>query len=219
MKIASCCRTSFKSSDQKKGQSYFQDRRVELVERSKFQVHSEVKGSGYASYDVYLDWRDADSQSAVTATCSCPRFEDGYICKHLWATLLEIDLQEIVQALPEMGLYVDDVPFDEFLIDQELAPCSKTPKKMVGSSHSHNAIVTTAAPVQTSGSTFSTGKPTKLFDAPYFVGPARAYDVSADGQRFLMIKDSTAIKPTSTPDSIVVVLNWREDLKQRVPVK
>ena len=43
------------------------------------------------------------------------------------------------------------------------------------------------------GSTFTYGTPTKLFDAaPYFFGPApggRTYDVSPDGQRFLMIKE------------------------------
>ena len=46
--------------------------------------------------------------------------------------------------------------------------------------------------------------------------PARCYDVSPDGQRFLMVKDSAAGDPTATPASMVVVLNWFEELKQRV---
>lgn len=62
---------------------------------------------------------------------------------------------------------------------------------------------------------------TKLFETRYFSAiNARSYDVSSDGQRFLMIKDMTAVDQTSTatPASIVVVLNWFEELKARLPV-
>jgi serine/threonine-protein kinase len=77
-----------------------------------------------------------------------------------------------------------------------------------------NAV--TAVPIYTTP-TFSAGTPTKLIDGRYVVGaPGRTYDVSADGQRFLMIKDSTSGSPTSTPASMVVVLNWTEELKTRV---
>jgi hypothetical protein len=34
-----------------------------------------------------------------------------------------------------------------------------------------------------------------------------------------MIKDTLARDQSSAPDSITVVLNWLEELKQRVPVK
>ena len=47
----------------------------------------------------------------------------------------------------------------------------------------------------------------------------RTYDVSLDGQWFLTIKDNLARDQTSAPASIIVVLNWTEELKQRVPVK
>ena len=75
-------------------------------------------------------------------------------------------------------------------------------------------------PVQTSGSTFSSGHPAKVFDGKYSEPfPARHYDVSADGQRFLMLRDSAAGDPNVTPASMVVVLNWFEELKARVPTK
>jgi serine/threonine protein kinase len=45
----------------------------------------------------------------------------------------------------------------------------------------------------------------------------RTYDVSPDGQRFLMIKDSAAAEQPSTPTSLVVVLKWFEELKRRLP--
>ena len=85
----------------------------------------------------------------------------------------------------------------------------------------------TAVPVQTAGSIFKAGNPTRLLSTKYFAGASsrglalRGYDVSADAQRFLMIKDSASSEQPSnaTPASMVVVLNWLEELKQRVPVK
>ena len=46
-------------------------------------------------------------------------------------------------------------------------------------------------------------------------GSDRTYDVTRDGQRFLMIKMET--EPTATARSIVVVINWFEELKRAVP--
>ena len=74
-----------------------------------------------------------------------------------------------------------------------------------------------AVPVRTSGPTFVAGNPTTVFDTKYVEpNPARHYDVSPDGQRFLMLKDSGG-NPNETPASMVVVLNWFDDLQRRVP--
>ena len=68
--------------------------------------------------------------------------------------------------------------------------------------------------------TFNLGPPTKLFDGRYFSGiTGRTYDVSRDGQRFLMVKAPTAGDPSANPGSIVIALNWTEELKARVPAK
>ena len=78
-----------------------------------------------------------------------------------------------------------------------------------------NAV--TAVSVHTTP-TFVAGTPAKLFNGPYFSDPrTRSYDVSPDGQRFLMIKDAATGGQASTPASIVVVVNWVEELKARVP--
>jgi eukaryotic-like serine/threonine-protein kinase len=65
---------------------------------------------------------------------------------------------------------------------------------------------------------FSVGKPSVLFQKPYLPTTATTpfYDVSADGQRFLMIKRD---EPTgsSSLTQIVVVQNWTEELKRLVP--
>ena len=64
---------------------------------------------------------------------------------------------------------------------------------------------------------FSVGKPKVLFEGPYQPTPATFsnYDVSPDGQRFLMLKASEQAQ--AAPTQINVVLNWFEELKRRVP--
>jgi hypothetical protein len=72
----------------------------------------------------------------------------------------------------------------------------------------------------TRGSTWAATTPTKLFEGDYGAAAfhsGRTYDVSPDGRRFLMIKNGGANDPNATPASMVVVLNWFEELKQRVP--
>jgi len=45
---------------------------------------------------------------------------------------------------------------------------------------------------------------------------ARTYDVSPDGQRFLMIRDG-ATDANGPPPSLIVVEHWFEELKRVVP--
>ena len=63
----------------------------------------------------------------------------------------------------------------------------------------------------------SAGKPHMLFKGPYYPSPATAtnYSVAPDGQRFLMLKSLDTAESTT---QINVVLNWFEELKQRVPL-
>ncbi len=64
---------------------------------------------------------------------------------------------------------------------------------------------------------FSAGKSKLLFEGLYQLSAtpaARNYDVSPDGQRFLMLK---ADEQERSASQINVVLNWFEELKRRVP--
>ena len=75
-----------------------------------------------------------------------------------------------------------------------------------------------AIDVSTDGE-FSAGKPRQVFERSYVLaagGYARAqYDVSPDGQRFLMLK---AVEQKPAPATqIHVVLNWSDELKRRLP--
>ena len=76
----------------------------------------------------------------------------------------------------------------------------------------------TAVPVQTSGPALVHGSPRRVLDTAYArrLGNSRPYDVSPDGQRFLMIKeDLVAAKPAG----LMVVLNWHEELKRLLPAR
>jgi len=64
---------------------------------------------------------------------------------------------------------------------------------------------------------FVAGKSRMLFQGPYLPTPGTLpnYDVSPDGQRFLMLKPSE--QSEAAPTQINVVLNWFEELKRLVP--
>ncbi len=51
---------------------------------------------------------------------------------------------------------------------------------------------------------------------------SHSWDISPDGRRFLMMKDDQApgaAPAAPAPGKINIVVNWLEELKQRVPVK
>jgi hypothetical protein len=57
-----------------------------------------------------------------------------------------------------------------------------------------------------------------LFEGPFRVdGPFRGYDVTPDGQRFLMVREVP--QPTARVAQMVLVQNWFEELKRLVPTK
>jgi serine/threonine-protein kinase len=63
--------------------------------------------------------------------------------------------------------------------------------------------------------TFAAGPPQKVLENRSYVGSgrsltARTYDVSPDGRRFLLLKAQS-----SDPTSLVIVVNWTEELKRR----
>src|SRR5262249_50597850 len=77
--------------------------------------------------------------------------------------------------------------------------------------------VVMAADVTSGGAAFEYGPPRALFRSRTSeIAPFYVYDVAPDGQRFLFITppdEATADQP------ITVVLNWTEELKQRVPTR
>jgi Tol biopolymer transport system component len=74
------------------------------------------------------------------------------------------------------------------------------------------AVPITTTPV------FSPDSPRVLFEGPFRIdGPFRGYDVTPDGQRFLMVREVP--QQPARVSQMVLVQNWFEELKQRVPTK
>ena len=87
-----------------------------------------------------------------------------------------------------------------------------------------NGSAVMAVAVKTEPSFDIVGTPQTLFRGPYLSQPSRLvntalqtylWDVSPDGKRFLMMKEAG----TAASTRINIVLNWFEELKQRVPKK
>ena len=82
-----------------------------------------------------------------------------------------------------------------------------------------NEVVMLAVPVETEPG-FQAGTPVQLFRGDYFIqAPGTSYDVTADGQRFLFIKNVTgedeAVESRET--NLMVVDNWFAELKRLAP--
>jgi hypothetical protein len=76
-----------------------------------------------------------------------------------------------------------------------------------------------AVTVASHGDAVQIGAPTKLFEGQFAtVGGTNLdtyYDVAPDGQRFLMVK----VYETGGAGGLVVVQNWFDELKARVPTR
>ena len=65
---------------------------------------------------------------------------------------------------------------------------------------------------------FRADAPRPLFEGRYLSSlPGRMYDVAPDGKRFLMVQD--AERAPMKPTQMILVQNWFEELKARVPTK
>ncbi len=102
-KVAERCKHNFEAGDRNRGRSYFYDEmvRVQAVDEDHF--YALVAGSYDQDYDVTLNWSETADNSELAAYCSCPRFSEGWACKHLWAALLELDAQEYSLSVPGRG--------------------------------------------------------------------------------------------------------------------
>ena len=75
----------------------------------------------------------------------------------------------------------------------------------------------TVVPVETTP-TFSAGVPTTRLTAVYYARSGyRSYDISSDGQRFLMIKEGANGTETAPSSTLVVVQNFLEELRRLLP--
>jgi Tol biopolymer transport system component len=73
------------------------------------------------------------------------------------------------------------------------------------------------------GPSWAATTPTLLVKDGYVTAPgafpSRSYDLSSDGQRFLMIKEGGGADQTATPPQLIVVQHFDEELRRLVPTK
>ncbi|HEY5623866.1 MAG TPA: hypothetical protein VIV14_08890, partial [Gammaproteobacteria bacterium] len=85
-----------------------------------------------------------------------------------------------------------------------------------GATTGDNALM--SVPVEATDQTFIPGRPEVILEGDYasFEQGGRSYDVSPDGERFLMMKDAASAAGRSR---IVVVENWFEEVQRLVPTE
>ncbi len=116
---------------QRRGADYFRQGRVRVVRGSASRVTASVRGSSVYRIELVRAGRE------IHASCTCPYF-DIDICKHIWATLLAADEQQMLRGTGRSGrvrlVHVgEDVSDDESSLDDaddfdEEAPRSSAPR-------------------------------------------------------------------------------------------
>ncbi|MEK6320773.1 MAG: DEAD/DEAH box helicase [Acidobacteriota bacterium] len=107
MYLTSRFSSSFEKRVRSRGQSYFEDRCVDIVEGSKEIVRAVVSGS--YGYDVSLKIKGRE----LLAACTCPYY-DNDLCKHIWATMLAAQRKGYLTGTdhPPTRLVMSDENFD-----------------------------------------------------------------------------------------------------------
>jgi superfamily II DNA or RNA helicase len=90
MKLTDRCQHSFGSRVRSRGDSYARSGYITELTSDGIVIDAEVTGSYENIYDVEIDFADCES-GKVLASCTCPYFEGGDLCKHIWAVLRQMD--------------------------------------------------------------------------------------------------------------------------------
>ncbi len=117
MNLATRCRSEFDAITRARGVEYADNGAVQVFLLNRAGLTAEVQGSAREPYDVELDWGDAYDGS-LFASCTCPRYADGHLCKHLWAAILAVDAQNKDHLVPGRRslevLFADDDDDDDY---------------------------------------------------------------------------------------------------------
>jgi hypothetical protein len=149
---------------------------------------------------------------AFLADCgSLVRFDTGQ-SRALWPNWT-LDGKELVYQSPG-GLLLkshDGTGEEEMLARIDGPPESWSPDGKLAVTHGRDVSVISRDPKVKPEPVASTSGA-----AVRFTVPMRGYDVSHDGQRFLTVRDTKG-SSSPPPSQMIVVLNWQDELKQRVP--
>jgi superfamily II DNA or RNA helicase len=119
MNLCDRCVHNFDSRDWRHGAEYFRRGAVFIAECGPTAMEAEVEGSTSSPYFVHLDWSEAQ-ENTLLVWCSCPRFLDMGLCKHVAATIMAAEDDGISPLLPGKGpLYIEPVEGPDAVIDKD----------------------------------------------------------------------------------------------------
>ncbi len=81
------CRDYFYRRDMDRGEALYESDGVSLLEGGTGGALAKVRGQSEPYYLVGLNFAGLD-RNQLGVNCNCPRAMDGFLCKHVWATLL-----------------------------------------------------------------------------------------------------------------------------------
>jgi uncharacterized Zn finger protein len=110
--LRAAVRSSVSADVRARCESYFQQKRVSILNATDGCLVASVKGS--RKYQVTLDLREEE----LTVSCTCPYFTDvSSPCKHVWATILAADEARAFNVPPTVYLTVPEDSEDELVDD------------------------------------------------------------------------------------------------------
>lgn len=83
----------FGSGVRSRGEDYFALGFVTIETRTKALVHAVVENGSGGCYDVQMIL-DSEVGDILDSECTCPYFDDHSECKHIWATILQLDVDD-----------------------------------------------------------------------------------------------------------------------------
>lgn len=96
------CQRHFPRRAKALGRDYFNSGRVSEPTRVEQTFVFEVRGSG-VNYKSVLDFTSVPTNKTLEARCDCPYYDGGGLCKHLWASILQVDKAGLGSDVPETG--------------------------------------------------------------------------------------------------------------------
>jgi hypothetical protein len=90
----------FETPDLKRGYEYYEAECVRKVKVRDGIATVDVEGS-WDNYKVVIDIAEAQNGKIDSFDCTCPHFEDGYNCKHIWAAMLTLDSMDLPMSVAQ----------------------------------------------------------------------------------------------------------------------
>ncbi len=103
MSLQKRCLSEVLPGDRERGVRYFHQRRVSLGARETEGIAATVEGPEGSVYEVQIDWTRAEYEGLLIISCSCPRFAEFTVCKHVWATMVAYDSAQFTELVPGQG--------------------------------------------------------------------------------------------------------------------